>query len=98
MPERTPPTEQPPRAPRRQRPVGARELAEFAYCAKSWAWHRDYGDPRDPRTLAALEAGRRAHAEEGRLRWQAERAVRQGRWWWVWLLLAGLALWLAFGR
>jgi hypothetical protein len=86
------------RTPRGAAPrwVGARELAEFTYCAKSWAFSRRYGDPQDPRAQAALEAGRRAHLLEGLWRADAEAAVRRGRWWWVWLVLAGLLAWWAW--
>lgn len=88
----------PQRQRRGLRPVGAAELGEFVFCAKSWAFRRRYGNPNDPATLARLEAGRRTHAEEGWLRGEAEAAIRRGRWWWVWLLLAGLLLWWLAGR
>jgi hypothetical protein len=84
-----------PDAPRARRPrwIGAHELADFTYCAKSWGYRQRYGDPDDPATLARLRAGQAAHAEEGTARLHAERAIRRGRWWWVWLGLALLLLW-----
>lgn len=78
--------------------IGARELAEFSYCAKSWAFRRRDGDPPDPRAQAALARGRLAHRMEGIRRADAEIAVRRGRWWWVWLVVAGALAWWAWLR
>lgn len=85
---------------RRRRTIGARELAEFVYCAKSWDFSRRCGMPPDPETRARLAAGQQGHAHEGAARQAAERAVRQGRLAWLWLLLAGIGtalLWLSWG-
>jgi hypothetical protein len=74
------------------RRVAASELAGFAYCAKSWAYTRTYGDPPSAASRAALASGQASHAEEGLRRAQVEQALSHSRGWWRWALAAGLAL------